>query len=276
MSLNLPSTVESRTKLARSLTKFLKENNVEIKHTLANKAIATLLGFNEHSLAAAIGRTTKQSLTSAEKSSHHNCSVASCKNRACASVHLYDIYFIGEEVRVFDEEDFTCPYICSTHLTLNESKAVGERKPRGFVKYPYTNRNGAQGFNIYRSLNKNPFVPELITDYGTGRTMNESLKDLSGSITFLRRVDNTFYIFLGSLKTEISITLSYDDQRIGINFELSHVIKTPIQIGPYRPSRPWGDDPGYALFLAITSLTQYYDDAIKNKHMPEENWLIRN
>src|SRR5437762_272684 len=44
-----------RTKMARTLAKFLKEREqVEIKHTVANQAVAALLGMNEHSLAAAI------------------------------------------------------------------------------------------------------------------------------------------------------------------------------------------------------------------------------
>src|SRR5438477_2740006 len=44
-----------RTAWARTLVKFLKETaNVDIKHTVANRAIAALFGFNEHSLAAVI------------------------------------------------------------------------------------------------------------------------------------------------------------------------------------------------------------------------------
>jgi hypothetical protein len=44
-----------RINMARNLSKFLKERaQVEIKHSLANQAVAALLGLNEHSLAAAI------------------------------------------------------------------------------------------------------------------------------------------------------------------------------------------------------------------------------
>src|SRR5260370_6700434 len=46
---------DTRTKMARTLAKFLKERaQVDIKHSVANQAIASLLGLNEHSLAAAI------------------------------------------------------------------------------------------------------------------------------------------------------------------------------------------------------------------------------
>jgi hypothetical protein len=46
---------DNRTKMARTLANFLKEHaQVDIKHTVAIRAIAALLGMNEHSLAAAI------------------------------------------------------------------------------------------------------------------------------------------------------------------------------------------------------------------------------
>jgi hypothetical protein len=36
----------------------------------------------------------------------------------------------------------------------NEAEAKGERKPRGLVRYPYSNRDNAQGFTIYRWLGR--------------------------------------------------------------------------------------------------------------------------
>jgi hypothetical protein len=46
---------DTRTKMARTLAKFLKERErVEIKHSVANQAVAVMLGMNEHSLAATI------------------------------------------------------------------------------------------------------------------------------------------------------------------------------------------------------------------------------
>jgi hypothetical protein len=74
-------------------------------------------------------------------------------------VILYDLYVFGpSRVDSFFEQDFTCPYICDIHLYENETKADPreERKARGGVKYPYTNRQGAQGFTIYRLLKPRP------------------------------------------------------------------------------------------------------------------------
>ncbi len=77
------------------------------------------------------------------------CCVEGCAEEATAEVILYDVYTSGE---VFFERDNTCSFLCTAHLIENERKAAGERKPRGHVNYPFTNRHGAQGFTIYRPL----------------------------------------------------------------------------------------------------------------------------
>jgi hypothetical protein len=80
------------------------------------------------------------------------CRVEGCKRRAEYEVILYDVYpYYGE---VFFQRDFTCPFLCSEHVARNEGRAVGVREPRGYVCYPYTNREGAQGFTIYRPLKR--------------------------------------------------------------------------------------------------------------------------
>jgi len=78
------------------------------------------------------------------------CKVEGCGADAEYEVILYDVYL--NNGKVFFEQDFTCPYLCAKHVVENEKKAQGERKPRGVVDYPYTNRNAAQGFTIYRPL----------------------------------------------------------------------------------------------------------------------------
>ena len=79
----------------------------------------------------------------------NHCAVAGCEAPATVQVRLYDVY---REGTVFDEQDSTCPYLCTHHMLENEEAAKGERRPRGFVKYPHSNRNEAQGFTIYREL----------------------------------------------------------------------------------------------------------------------------
>jgi hypothetical protein len=78
------------------------------------------------------------------------CAVAGCTRLACVEVILYDLYPV--EQHMFFERDFTFPYLCARHLAENEAGAQGVREPRGRMRYPFTNRDWAQGFSIYRPL----------------------------------------------------------------------------------------------------------------------------
>jgi hypothetical protein len=162
---------DMRAQMARTLARFLKEQaNLEVKHTLANKAVAALLGFNEHSLAAAIKSGTGVQLNIEETYSvqpAHKCSAPGCQNHADAEVRLYDVYLHADAPEVFDQRDSSCPYLCSSHIAENESKSKGERKPRGIVTYPFTNKQGAQGFTIYRPLLKSTRARENLPEFDT-------------------------------------------------------------------------------------------------------------
>jgi len=101
--------------------------------------------------------------------------------------------------------------------------------------------------------------------------MEEALHD--SAIERIEKTQEGYSFWLKSIPIKISIILSVNPSRGGFNFDLSHYIKTPSQIGPYRPSRPWGDSKDYALNLAISSITQYYKQAIKEGHIPTKDWL---
>lgn len=93
-----------------------------------------------------------------------------------------------------------------------------------------------------------------------------------------RKIDATTYTFaLKGIPTNIRLVLKPSrGQRKGFDFRLSHVIHTPVQIGPYFPSNPWGDDVGYALHQAVTSLTMFYDIAVERGFSPDSDWLVPN
>lgn len=96
------------------------------------------------------------------------------------------------------------------------------------------------------------------------------------SISEFAPTHNGFSFWLKEIPTEIKIVLSINGERGGFNFQTSHSIKTPHQASPYRPSRPWGDDAVYALRLAVTSITQYYREAVNSGLKPEAGWLVSN
>lgn len=81
--------------------------------------------------------------------SETNCYVDGCDNPAEYEVYLYDFYEYVDGGKEFFEQDYTCPFLCRKHMQENESKAKGERRPRGFVIYPFSNRDSAQGYTKY-------------------------------------------------------------------------------------------------------------------------------
>lgn len=139
--------------MARNLARFLAGAGFEIQHTQANKAIAAMLGMDEHALASAIkhGATAEMDTELSSAPERHNCSVPGCGNTAAVEVRLFDIY-LGYDPEVFDKRDFTCPFLCADHVAENEATAVGKHEARGFVQYQHTNRDKAQGFSTYRKL----------------------------------------------------------------------------------------------------------------------------
>jgi hypothetical protein len=91
-----------------------------------------------------------------------------------------------------------------------------------------------------------------------------------------RRLVGEYQFRVGDLETRIHVRLLEDVRGNGVHFEQSHFIHTPTQGGPYATSRPWGDDEGYALHQAVTSITLYYRQAVDAGHKPQESWLVPN
>jgi hypothetical protein len=122
--------------------------------------------------------------------------VEECQRPAAYEVYLYDYYEMPDGDEEFFEQDFTCPFICEEHMQENEALARGFRRPRGVVRYPYTNRGGAQGYTKYQPLSevfstlyKVSISPPgaLLTAY---RQVNEELiRRLARRPELLREVD---------------------------------------------------------------------------------------
>ena len=84
-----------------------------------------------------------------------------------------------------------------------------------------------------------------------------------------------YLIRIGVLQTAVAIELGRFLTSEDTRFRMSHVIKTPGQADAYRTSRTWDDSPGAALHKAVSGITEYYKQAVREGHTPEEGWLVR-
>ena len=106
-------------------------------------------------------------------------------------------------------------------------------------------------------------------------TFDEALAD--DLVTVVTRDDSagTFELRIGELETVITVELGRFMDSEHTKFRRSHAIKTPLQIGPYLPSRDFDDYPAYALHRAVASITDYFREAVGKGHAPTEEWLVR-
>jgi hypothetical protein len=82
------------------------------------------------------------------------------------------------------------------------------------------------------------------------------------------------YDFKTSAK--IKIYLSSSHEKIPFYFELSHYIKTEIDLSAYIPGDRNSDSEEEAIRKAINALTQDLVAAIKSGKQPSEDWLVPN
>jgi hypothetical protein len=93
----------------------------------------------------------------------------------------------------------------------------------------------------------------------------------------VRRFVSEYQFFVGELPQMITVRFYQSLDRNSIEFEQSHFINTPLQIDAYRTSAPYGDDQDDALRLAVGfCLVQWYEQAIREGHQPDESWLVPN
>ena len=106
-------------------------------------------------------------------------------------------------------------------------------------------------------------------------TFDEALAD--DLVTVVTRDDSvgTFEFRVGELETVITVELGRFMDSDWTKFRRSHAIKTPLQAGPYLPSRDFDDYPAYALHRAIDSITNYYRQAVRKGLTPSKEWLVR-
>jgi len=92
-----------------------------------------------------------------------------------------------------------------------------------------------------------------------------------------RRFVSEYQFFVGELPQTVAVRMYEPLDRNWIEFEQSHFINTPLQIDAYRTSAPYGDNEDDALRLAVGfCLVQWYEQAIRDGHQPDESWLVPN
>lgn len=91
-----------------------------------------------------------------------------------------------------------------------------------------------------------------------------------------RRLLSTYPFYLGDIDVRIRIHLYEPIGGGKVEFEQSHVIKTPCQIDAYRTSRPWNDTEAAALDQVVSGFTRHYEEAVQAGHQPEASWLVVN
>jgi len=75
-----------------------------------------------------------------------------------------------------------------------------------------------------------------------------------------------------NIKVRIFYIIGYPESYF---YDQSHFIQTPIQVSLYSPSS-FASSPRMALNGAIESLQSFYNAAIREGHVPDDNWLVAN
>ncbi len=128
---------------------------------------------------------------------NQKCSV--CNELAEYEVILYDYYDFANET--FYEQDYTCPFLCEKHMELNEQNAEGERRPRGRVDYPYTNKHLAQGYSKYIPL-KDVYNEFFETNAENDATLQIDLNEVNDELIKFLAIHPEFMLQLHHRKFE--------------------------------------------------------------------------
>jgi hypothetical protein len=88
-----------------------------------------------------------------------------------------------------------------------------------------------------------------------------------------RKLLSEYQFTLRGLSKMITIRL-YEYIKTGkVGFEQSHYMHTPVQAGPYITDVTGGDDETNVIQRAVTTLTRFYNDAVREGHKPDDSWL---
>lgn len=87
--------------------------------------------------------------------------------------------------------------------------------------------------------------------------------------------DNECSFLVGELTTRVFIRI-HAGENDWCWWQQSHFMHTPLQIDAYRTSGPANDTEERAWRSAIWTLVDWYEQAVRQGHQPEELWLVPN
>lgn len=168
----------------------------------------------------------------------------------------------------------------SAHLTEAIARACGFRTHAALR----ADMDGASA-GLYVRFDDNAFRARLYELTGKNAPLQLDLPDLGRSARYVERLfENprleiirmqpmSIRFRLSGIPTVVAIDLHHTGTGM-FRFKRSHAIHTPTQIGPYRPGRDFDDDPAYGINRAISSITDYYEQAVADGHVPNPAWLV--
>ena len=91
-----------------------------------------------------------------------------------------------------------------------------------------------------------------------------------------RRLLSTYEFRLGALAQRITIRLYWNISKRKVEFEQSHLLRSPAQFGLYTPDAPYTNNEEDALRTALKPFKAFYEYAVREGYEPDETWLVTN
>jgi hypothetical protein len=99
---------------------------------------------------------------------------------------------------------------------------------------------------------------------------------ISESYVLIREIKTYLDISDFHVPLGIKIYLTDVNSELPYHYEVNANVHTPIQNGPYYPSRTYYETEGMAISSAVSDFAAYIEAAIEKGHKPSETWLVPN
>ncbi len=101
-------------------------------------------------------------------------------------------------------------------------------------------------------------------------------KFLRESSVLIREIKTHINIQDFYIPLKIKIYLSDANKDLPYDYDVSAHVHTPLQAGPYYPSRTNYETEEWAMTAAIQDFTRFIERAVNEGHEPNDKWIIKN